>query len=180
MDKSILPTVLPFAIFVLVMALRLRTMNRARPLRSGALWVVPAILVAVGIASLVANPPGLVGGLACALAVLVGGAVGWQRGRMIHIWRAPGTGRLMQRMSPAAMLLLLGIIFVRALVRQYSGVSPDAAGHLSGHALLVADALLCFAIGLVSGTRIEMALRIRRIDAGEEQAETLPAGPAAR
>ena len=40
---------------------------------------------------------------------------------------------------------------------------------LTGQALLITDALLTLAIGLIGLTRVEMALRAKRIEAGEEQ-----------
>jgi hypothetical protein len=169
MDKSQLQALLPVVVLVVVVGLRMRSMAKERPLKSGGLWVVPAILVVLGGLSIATNPPTAIGAIICAVTLAIGAAIGWHRGKMIHIWRDAQSGQLMQKASPAAMLLLLGIIAIRYAVRAYFGADPSSDGHLSGQALLVTDALLTFAIGLVGATRVEMFLRAKRIESGEEQ-----------
>ncbi|WP_037500137.1 CcdC protein domain-containing protein [Sphingomonas jaspsi] len=169
MDAAFIQSVMPIVVVAIVLALRIRSMSKERPLKSGTLWVLPLILVALGAVSLFANPPTVIGWAICIATFAIGAAIGWQRGKMIHIWRDPANGQLMQKASPAAMLLLVGVIATRFAIRSYYGVDPAAGDHLSGQALLVTDALLTFAIGLIGFTRVEMALRAKRIDAGEEQ-----------
>lgn len=167
MDKHLLQQWLPLAILLVVVGLRMRSMAKARPLKPGALWILPALLLVIGVASLVAHPPSALGLSVCALTLAVGALIGWHRGKLTRIWRDPSTGTLMQQSSPAAMLLLLAIIGLRFAVRSYYGIDASAGSAMSAQALLVTDALLTFAIGLVAMTRIELGLRARRIDTEE-------------
>jgi hypothetical protein len=163
MDPNFLKTVLPIIVIAGVLALRLRSMNRVRPLKPDRLWVLPAILVLLAGVTLWTNPPGLAGLSIAAVALIAGGLIGWQRGRLIRIERDPENGNLTQRASPAAMILLVAIIALRFALRSYFDATPGADGKLSDQALVVTDALLLFAVGLIAMTRIEIALRARRI-----------------
>lgn len=169
MDKGLLQYLIPVAIMVIVLGLRMRSMSRARPLNATAMWVVPLLIVAVALLNLFLHPPTLGGWGICAVALAVGSAIGWYRGKMIHIWRDAETGQLMQKASPWAMLLLIGIVAVRFVMRSYFGANPGADGQMTAQAMLVTDALLLFAVGLLAATRLEMAIRMKRIAAGEEQ-----------
>jgi len=167
MDPSLLKTMLPIVVIAGVLALRLRSMNRVRPLKPGTLWVLPAVLVTLVALTLWANPPGATGLLIGAAALTVGSLLGWQRGRLIRIERNPVSGELTQRASRAALILLVGIIAARFALRSYFEATPEPDGKLGEQALIVTDALLLFAVGLIAVTRIELALRSRRILAGE-------------
>ena len=134
-------TLVPFAIIAVVFALRVRTMSRERPLKLGSLWAVPAIYTAIAASTLI--------------------AVGWYRGKFIHIHRDPETGELRQRASPLAMLLLLAIVVLKLGARQVFGAT--AASQPGSTALLLTDAFIGFALGLLSATRLELYLRARRL-----------------
>lgn len=169
MDKGMLQYLLPVAIMVIVLGLRMRSMSRPRPVNAKAMWILPLLIVAVAMLNLFLHPPSAMGWILCLTALAAGSAIGWYRGKMIHIWRDASTGQLMQKASPWAMLLLIAIIGVRFALRAYFGANPDASGHMTTQAMLVTDALLLFAVGLLAATRAEMAIRIKRIEAGEEQ-----------
>src|ERR1700749_1831653 len=100
-------------VIVAVMALRLRNVGRTRRLRLETLWIVPALYLVIAVAALVAMPPIGLTWLYIALAFAAGCALGWQRGRMMHITVDPETHALNQRMSPAAMIFLVALIVVR-------------------------------------------------------------------
>jgi hypothetical protein len=156
-----LTALLPFAIIGIVIALRLRSMTRERPLNLGTLWLVPIIyLVLVG-SMLAALPPAPVGWALLVAGLLVGVVLGWHRGKLIRIERNPDTGKLMQRASPLAMLLLVALIALKLGARAIFG--ETAAGHPGSGAMLLTDAFLGFALGLLSATRLELYLRARRI-----------------
>ena len=160
-----LQTVLPIVILVVVVGFRLRSMSRPQPLRSARMWILPGILVLLGLVMLIANPLSPLGwGLSLA-ALGLGAALGWRRGKMIRIWRDEATGAAMQQASPAAMAFLLGVIAIRYVVRAYFGVSAGSGGTMDPRALIATDALLTFAIGLVVATRAELFLRMRRVQA---------------
>ena len=163
MDANLLKTVLPIVVIAIVLALRLRSMSRVRRLKPRTLWVLPAFLLLLAGVTLWTNPPGLAGLSIAAVALIAGGFLGWQRGRLIRIDREPASGELTQRASPAAMILLIFIIATRFALRSYFDASPGADGKMSEQTLIATDALLLFAVGLIAVTRIELALRARRI-----------------
>src|SRR5262245_17028755 len=101
------------AILLLVMVLRFRNVGRHRRLRLETLWIVPAIIAVLAVTAFTAAPPSpITFGLSLA-ALLLGAAVGWQRGRLMEIHVDPETHELNQRASLAGMLFLVAIIAVR-------------------------------------------------------------------
>jgi hypothetical protein len=145
-----------FGIVIVVLALRLRRMGTMRPLKLESLWVVPAIYLAVALLMFWQLPPKGWVAAASAVGLAVGAAVGWQRGKMMHIHVDPETHALNQKASPAAMLFLIAIIAVRALGRGVlgqEGVSPA----------MLTDPLIAFVLGMFTLTRIEMYLRAKRL-----------------
>ena len=154
-------TLLPFAVIAVVLALRLRSMRRERPLKLGTLWVVPAIYVVIAGSMILTLTPPPLGWVLMLVGLALGIGVGWHRGKLIRIERNPETGELRQKASPVAMLLLVAIIVLKVGARAIFGES--AAGHPSSSAMLLTDAFLGFALGLLSATRLEIYLRARRL-----------------
>ena len=144
-------------ILVIAMGWRLRRMGRVRPLKLGSLWVVPAIYFVVAAAMFVQLPPTYPVALASVVGLLVGAAIGWQRGKMMHIHVDPETHSLNQKASPAAMFFLFGLIIIRTLARTILGhtgsVSPA----------MLTDPLIAFALGMFALTRLEMYIRAKRL-----------------
>ncbi|MEO6580037.1 MAG: hypothetical protein ABIN83_02655 [Sphingomicrobium sp.] len=172
MDTNLIKTIAPVVVIVIVLALRFRSMSKERPLNPGTLWVLPVILVGLAAFMLATSPLSAIGLSIGAVALVVGGLIGWQRGKLIHILRDPATGKLTQRASPAAMILLIAIIGLRYVLRAYFDATPGADGKLSEQALIITDALLLFAVGLIAMTRVEMALRARKL-VGDRSVSTL-------
>lgn len=141
----------------LVMFRRIRSMGQLRPLKLETLWVVPVLYLAVAAMMFWSLPPKGSVAVACIVALLLGAAVGWQRGTMMEIHVDPETHALNQRASPAAMFFLIALIVVRSgarsLLGQTSGVSPA----------MLTDPLIAFALGMFTLTRIEMYLRAKRL-----------------
>ena len=158
---QIVQYVLPIAIIALVLGLRLRSMGKVRPLELKRLWVLPVVLLAVAALVIAGHPPGASGFALCFAALLVGALIGWHRGKLMRIGHNPKTGELTQVASPAAMLLLVTIILIRYAARAYFGGNPTAGNE--EQTLLLTDALLMFAVGMIGMTRIEMAIRARRL-----------------
>ena len=144
-------------IIVIVMALRLRRAGQMRPLKLGSLWVVPVLYLAVAAIMFAQLPPTGRVAIACGVALLIGAAVGWQRGKMMHIHVDPETHALNQKASPAAMLFLVALIVVRMLARGMMG----AEGAVSP--AMLTDPLIAFALGMFTLQRVEMYLRARRL-----------------
>jgi len=159
-QPQLLSYVIGGGILLLVMALRFRSVGRHRRLRLERLWIAPALIAAIVVLTFVGAPPSPLTLAICLVALLIGGALGWQRGRMMEIHVDPETHELNQVTSAAAMLFLLAIIAMRfgsrALIE--ADVLPV---HLDPRA--VTDVLLSFALGLLGTSRLEMFLRARRM-----------------
>jgi hypothetical protein len=143
-------------IVLVVFALRMRRMGRMRPLKLETLWIVPAIYLAVAVMMFWQLPPTGWVGIASLAGLLIGAAVGWQRGKMMHIHVDPQTHALNQKASPAAILFLVALIAVRSFGRGLlgsEGLSPA----------MLTDPLIAFALGMFTLTRVEMYLRAKRL-----------------
>ena len=156
-QSSVITYGIMIVVIVGIMALRMRGMSRMRPLKLGNLWIVPAIYLAVTVWMFILLPP--VGWVALASlgGLLVGAAVGWQRGKMMHIHVDPETHALNQKASPAAMFFLIVLIVVRNGARSLLG----SEGHVSP--AMLTDPLIAFALGMFMLTRLEMYLRAKRL-----------------
>jgi len=128
-----------------------------RPLKLGNLWIVPAIYLAVTIWMFVLLPPIGWVAITSVAALVIGAAVGWQRGKMMHIHVDPETHALNQKASPAAMFFLIILIVVRTGARSLLG----AESHVSP--AMLTDPLIAFALGMFTLTRLEMYLRAKRL-----------------
>jgi hypothetical protein len=168
---------LPLAIFVAIMLWRLRTMDKARPLRLRTLWVLPLVFTGLVGFVLFSMPPSPLGVAAIVLGVLIGAGLGWQRARWmrLHVERDGGAVRVMVRQSPAALLLLMAIAGLRTLFRSATGGPAMGgavqAGHLPVAALLFTDALLGFALGMIVAQRVELWRRARALTSQASPAE---------
>jgi len=156
-----LTALLPFLVIAVVLAFRVRSMGRERPLKLGTLWVVPAIYFLLAGSILLAMVPPLLGWELLLAGLAVGLAVGWHRGKLIRISRNPDNGELRQKASPLAVFLLVALIVLKLGARSIFG--DTAAGHPGSGAMLLTDAFLGFALGLLSATRLELYLRARRL-----------------
>ena len=144
-------------VVVIVMALRLRSAGKMRPLKLGGLWIVPALYLAVAAMMFAQLPPRGWVLLASLVGLALGAAVGWQRGRLMHIEVDPETHALNQKASPAAMIflvvLIVGRMAARALLGSGGSVSPA----------MLTDPLIAFALGMFTLQRVEMYLRAKRM-----------------
>jgi hypothetical protein len=151
MDPKDLQTWLPLLVIAVVFAFRFRNLNKPRPFRPAGLFVAPILLTAVFTLLILTMPPTTLGWAVIAFGAVIGAALGWKRGHLMHLERDPRSGLLMIRQSPAALILILGIIFARRVLSAGLGVDPAAAqsGHPSAAAMLVTDGLLGFALAMV-------------------------------
>ena len=67
-------------VIAVVFALRWRRMSQVRPLKLERLWMLPALYAVIAVATYIATPPQGLAWLFCAVTVLLGAALGWQRG----------------------------------------------------------------------------------------------------
>jgi len=156
-----LTAALPFVIIAVVLTLRLRSMSRERPLKLSTLWVVPVVYLLLVGWMLFALPPTAAGWALVAAGAVIGALLGWHRGKMIRIERNTETGELRQKASPLAMLLLVALIVLKLGARAIFG--ETAAAQPGSSAMLLTDAFIGFALGLLSATRLELYLRAKQL-----------------
>lgn len=161
MHGSLLSAALPFFVIAIVLALRFRSMSRERPLKLGSLWIVPLVYALLAGSMLVTLTPPLIGWGLLIVGLAIGIGIGWHRGKLIHISRNPETGELSQRASPLALFLLLALVVLKLGARAIFG--NTAAGAPGSNAMLMTDAFIGFALGLLAATRLEIYLRGRKL-----------------
>ena len=151
----------PLAIFGAVMLWRFRNLEKARPLRLPLLWIMPLIVTAVVCFALSAMMPTPPGWASLAAGFVGGGGIGMQRSRLmrLHVEGEGGDARVMVRQSPLALLLIVGVVMVRKLV--LPGGMAIGSGHPAATAMLVTDAMLGFALGVVLVSRLVLWQRAR-------------------
>ena len=157
---TVLPYLIGIVVLVVVMGFRLRRMSQMRPLKVEWLWVTPAILAALTVVSLIPQPPQGIDWAWLAGALVLGGALGWWRGKMMHISVDPETHALNTKASPAAMIFIVAIIAIRFALR---GVAMGEASTLHLSVGVITGAFMAFAVGLFGVQRLEMALRATRL-----------------
>jgi hypothetical protein len=155
-QQTMISMIVTFAIIGIVLFFRLRRMSQLRPLKLEQLWIVPAIyLLAVGWL-FYRGTPDPTGWAICGATLIVGGVLGWQRGRMMQISIDPETHTLNQKSSVAGMLFIVGLILVKTVAQV-----EESQLHLN--LALVAQAFGAFGLGLFTLTRVEMYLRAKRL-----------------
>jgi hypothetical protein len=144
----------------LVLLLRVRRMTARRPLNPATLWIVPAIFVGIAVLTIGEFPPRGMDWVWMAISLLLGAALGWQRGRLMKIWIEPESGTLMSQGSGWAIVFLVALIAFRSLLR--TGLAMEADSWAISPAL-INNVFVVFAVGLFGTTRAEMALRAARL-----------------
>ena len=148
------------SLIAVALVIRWRRMGKSQRLRPGLLWIVPAIFILLAAAMFWQFPPPPEGWPWVALGLAAGGALGWMRARFIELSFDPGTRRLYQRSSPAALIFIAALVLVRWAMHSAVMIG-DARWHLG--AMLVSDIFIAFAVGVLSFYRIEIYLRARRL-----------------
>jgi hypothetical protein len=157
---GLMSVIIPIVIVAAVVLLR---NSRPRKLKVERLWIYPLILMLMLVAALSAAPPPVtapaIGILV--LALIVGVAIGWQRGRFTHITLDPATHELTAKASPIAIALIL-VVF---LLRSGAGDLLRLGGHTFDKGLVTAagDALVVLGVAMMSTQRVEMWIRASRM-----------------
>lgn len=147
-----------------------RSRGAPRRLRVRWLWVAPLIFFTLTGFVLSQEPaPGILSLAGMAAALVLGGLFGWQRGRLTRLERDPTTGHVFAKSSAAGVVLIVAVLVCRLGLRAAVQSWPELA-----HVGRIGDWLLFFAVGLVSVSRIEMALRAARLHRGESGAASEP------
>ena len=158
--RAYLPYLIAVPLALMFLFFRLRRMQQARRLRVEWLWVTPALLTVFTVLAFLPAPPAGMDWLWMALALVFGGALGWYRGKMMHITVDPETHVVNTRASPAAMYFIVLVLVARMGLR-YVALGEAQAWHVK--ATLITGLFLVFAVGLLGVQRIEMFLRAQRL-----------------
>ena len=157
---------IPLAVIPVVLVLVLLRNRRKRVLRPQYLWVMPAIvvpLICAGLWATTQHPQfGPLAYVAFIAALVLGAAAGWWRGKTITIEKEPD-GSLKAQASPLGLVLIVGLLAARTGLREVMQENA-AAWHLD--AVVVTDAFMLFAVGMIVAQRIELYIRARRILSG--------------
>jgi hypothetical protein len=159
-QSTIVGYVIAAIIVVLVLSFRLRRMKRSIPLRVERLWIVPAILTATAAITLAQFPLTWLDGIWLAIALLLGGVLGWQRGRLMTIVMNPADRSLTRQATPMAIYFLVGLVAIRLGVR--TGLGMEARGWGLSPAF-INDVFVIFGAGLFTAQALEMGIRARRV-----------------
>ena len=145
----------------IVLIVRVRRVNQARPLKVERLWIIPGIYLLLAILAFATTPPDGAGWLASAVALALGAALGWQRGRLMRIDVDPATQAVTMVQSPAALFFIVILIALRTGMR--GAMQSGGAGFFHMSPASLTDILVAFALGLLAAQRLEMLLRARRL-----------------
>jgi hypothetical protein len=151
---------IPIAIILVVLALRFRRLTRERPLRIERLWIVPALYVCIAGFTFWNIPPAPMTWAVAFAALLAGAALGWQRGRMMHIKVDPETHEISQKGSIAAMAFIIVLVLIRTGARNAESLGLPG---IHFDVMAMTDVLIAFALGMLTMQRVEMFLRARRL-----------------
>jgi hypothetical protein len=144
-----------------VLLIRFRRMNQVRPLKVERLWMIPALYLVIAAVAFATTPPDGAGWAYAAVAFLLGGALGWQRGRLMRIEVDRESHEVTTSSSPLAFLFIVVLIALRSGMREMA--QNGVVGFLRMSPATITDILVAFALGLLSVQRLEMFLRARRL-----------------
>ncbi|MBS0474911.1 MAG: DUF1453 family protein [Proteobacteria bacterium] len=161
MSAGTVQTWLPLLVIGLVLALRWRNLARPRPLRTARLWIAPLFMTVVVGLAMFGMPISAYGLIAVAGGLALGLLIGWRRAHLLHLSRDPQTGALQMRQTPAAFVLIIALLVVKRVLVPQPGA--DATGHIAPQALIVTDALMGFALGMILATNLTLWLRARDV-----------------
>jgi amino acid transporter len=173
---QILTPLITVAILALVLW---RRNSRPRRLRIELLWIRPVLFALIISATLSATPfPFNPLSLAVmALALAVGAAMGWQRGRFMHIDVHPETHDVTSRVSPVGMIFIVAVLALRLLLRNAALESRFALGI---PAAAITDGLILLLGAMIVAQSLEMWLRARRLLEEARAAKAASETPAAQ
>jgi hypothetical protein len=151
---------LPLLITILFIAVMGRRMMRPRRFRLIFVWIAPFFALAGACAFFAIHPaPSPIHAVGLAVATLLGAGIGWARAKLVKVAYDPETNITTRAGTPYGMVLLVGLILVRSVVRFVALQHPELGIDLD-HAT---DILLFFGVGILSGYAAELHLAVGRV-----------------
>ena len=147
-------------ILLVVMYFRFRNVSQSRRLRIGTLAIAPVYLATISAVTIWFLRPSGFDWAWMAVALALGGVLGWYRAKMMHIAVDPATQTLQMKMSPWALIFLVALLVIRMGLR-FEIMQNAAAWHVSIN--LATDGLVVFALGLLGVQSLEMFIRGRKL-----------------
>jgi len=166
---------IPLIVIAAMLPLILLRNRRPRVLHPQRMWIMPVLMCALmGLAiwgtwmqpGLSHAPFTALDWTLLAAGILLGGAAGWWRGRMTTIEKH-ADGTLKAQTSPIGLILIIGLLLGRRALDAW--MEPHAAS-LGLSVMAVTDAFLLFVAAMIVMQRIEMYVRARRVERGENDA----------
>lgn len=161
----------PLIAILIVLPLILLRNRRPRRLRPELMWITPVIvlsLISFGLWGMSMAPDAphdafdATSWTILAVALILGGAAGWWRGKMMTIEKA-ADGTLSAQASPLGLILIVALLVSRQAARPWM---ESQASNWHVNALALQDAFMVFVIGMILVQRLEMFIRARRVQAG--------------
>lgn len=152
---------IPILLVLVIYFFRFRSAGKARPLQPGGLLVRPIIFVVLFALVLFSAQPYDAKSLGIiAACLLVGAAIGWWRGKMVHIEVHPETHSITS-VTPIFAVVLIVLLFVaRFALKLFLFPNMDFRSHESQ---LLNAYFVAFAVGAVGVTPIEMYIRAQKL-----------------
>jgi len=150
---------LPIGIAILVIVLR---NSRPRKLKVERLWLFPVVYTALLVSGLSAAPPPLtpISIAVLVLSAVIGGLIGWQRGRFTKIDINPETHEMTAQASILGIAFILIVLMARIGLRDY--FAKNASG-LGVPGAVLGDGLLVLAVVMLTVQRLEIWIRATRM-----------------
>ena len=143
-------------IFVLLISFRMRRMMQSTPFNINLVWIMPAIMLTLTVWLMTRAVPQGAEWLWAVGLFIVGGALGWMRGRSIAMSVDPATHRIMAQGSASAMIFLVVLIVVRYGLRFLMSTEANVIGVRPA---MVDVLFLVLALGLFGVRSVEMGWR---------------------
>lgn len=158
----------PLVLVLLLVALRWRSIWRGRPVRIERLWLLPTLLGLLTASLFIAVPP-VGASLPWLIAAFpLGAIIGWAQGQTVDLAVVPATRHVVQRPTPALVVLVLSLLLARTVLRVEIGATS---------AQVLTDVLLAFLLALSVASRVAIGRRARRLIGRPTQAAPRSIGP---
>ena len=145
---------LTFAIIALVLVFRVMRMRKEQRFGIVTMWVIPAILAALTIGTILVDRLTTAVDIAFALVALaIGVAIGWYQGSHTTVRVDRNARAMFVRVSPIGIAIFVGVLVLRMGIRTMYGGAVPTTPPTGGTINLVSALMLFVVVGMVAGLR---------------------------